>query len=125
MGLKDLHLLARDDRAAYPPDQLFRFSAEHDAGDDFDPARTGGLLEHLSLTRHVHERQERDNASHSRRFGQRAAVASMFTRIRGAANDKAKRDLGWAPRYASWREGFRDGLSAHPSSSQAEALPRL
>jgi 2-alkyl-3-oxoalkanoate reductase len=53
------------------------------------------------------------------------AVASMFTRIRGAANDKAKRDLGWAPRYASWREGFRDGLSAHPSSSQAEALPRL
>ena len=39
------------------------------------------------------------------------AVASMFTRIRGAANDKAKRELGWRPRYASWRDGFRYGLS--------------
>lgn len=40
-----------------------------------------------------------------------AAVVSMFTRIRGAANGKAKRELGWTPRYASWREGFRYGLS--------------
>jgi 2-alkyl-3-oxoalkanoate reductase len=39
------------------------------------------------------------------------AVASMFTRIRGAANDKARRELGWTPRYASWREGFRYALS--------------
>ncbi|MCC3376582.1 NAD(P)-dependent oxidoreductase [Cohnella sp. REN36] len=26
---------------------------------------------------------------------------------RGASNAKARRELGWAPRYASWREGFR------------------
>jgi nucleoside-diphosphate-sugar epimerase len=26
--------------------------------------------------------------------------------LRGAANAKAKRELGWQPRYASWREGF-------------------
>jgi nucleoside-diphosphate-sugar epimerase len=25
---------------------------------------------------------------------------------RGASNAKAKRELGWRPRYASWREGF-------------------
>jgi hypothetical protein len=35
---------------------------------------------------------------------------SMMTRIRGAANGKAKRELGWKPRYQSWRDGFRYGL---------------
>jgi nucleoside-diphosphate-sugar epimerase len=32
----------------------------------------------------------------------------MATRLRGASNAKAKRELGWQPRYSSWREGFRD-----------------
>jgi nucleoside-diphosphate-sugar epimerase len=36
---------------------------------------------------------------------------SMMTRIRGAANGKAKRELGWQPRYPSWREGFVHGLA--------------
>ena len=40
--------------------------------------------------------------------GKQAAV--MATRLEGASNEKAKRELGWAPRYASWREGFREGL---------------
>jgi nucleoside-diphosphate-sugar epimerase len=35
---------------------------------------------------------------------------SMMTRIRGASNAKAKRELGWRLRYPSWREGFRSGL---------------
>ncbi len=35
---------------------------------------------------------------------------SMMTRIRGASNAKAKRELDWAPIYPSWREGFRSGL---------------
>ena len=38
------------------------------------------------------------------------AGVSMMTRIRGASNEKAKAELGWRPRWASWREGFRDGL---------------
>ena len=42
--------------------------------------------------------------------GGSAAVAGMTTQ-RGASNDKAKRELGWAPSYASWREGFRATLS--------------
>jgi nucleoside-diphosphate-sugar epimerase len=40
------------------------------------------------------------------------AGVSLMTRARGASNAKAKRELGWRPRYASWREGFRDGLAA-------------
>jgi 2-alkyl-3-oxoalkanoate reductase len=35
---------------------------------------------------------------------------SMMTQIRGTSNAKAKRELGWQPRYQSWRDGFRDGL---------------
>jgi len=30
----------------------------------------------------------------------------MGTETRGASNAKAKRELGWTPRYPSWREGF-------------------
>lgn len=34
----------------------------------------------------------------------------MMTAIRGASNQKAKRELGWQPAWRSWREGFRNGL---------------
>jgi nucleoside-diphosphate-sugar epimerase len=34
----------------------------------------------------------------------------MMTEVRGASNAKAKRELGWRPRYASWRQGFAKGL---------------
>jgi nucleoside-diphosphate-sugar epimerase len=34
-------------------------------------------------------------------------VAGLSTSLRGASNAKAKRELGWRPRWASWREGFR------------------
>jgi len=34
----------------------------------------------------------------------------MMTEARGSSNAKAKRDLGWQPRYASWRVGFAQGL---------------
>ncbi|HWP33521.1 MAG TPA: NAD(P)-dependent oxidoreductase [Solirubrobacterales bacterium] len=36
------------------------------------------------------------------------AVAAMAVELRGASNAKVKRDLGWQPRYASWRQGFAD-----------------
>jgi 2-alkyl-3-oxoalkanoate reductase len=35
---------------------------------------------------------------------------TMMTELRGASNEKAKRELGWGLRYPSWRQGFRDGL---------------
>ena len=34
------------------------------------------------------------------------AVVAMMTTIRGAANGKAKRELGWVPAHPTWREGF-------------------
>jgi len=39
------------------------------------------------------------------------SVVLMMTRIRGSSNARARRELGWAPRYASWRSGFATGLS--------------
>jgi nucleoside-diphosphate-sugar epimerase len=34
----------------------------------------------------------------------------MMTEVRGASNEKARRELGWELRYPSWRLGFSDGL---------------
>lgn len=39
---------------------------------------------------------------------------SMMTQIRGTSNAKAKRELAWAPRYPSYREGFATGLGDLP-----------
>ena len=35
---------------------------------------------------------------------------ALMTTVRGSSNAKAKRELGWTPQYASWREGFRTGI---------------
>ncbi len=45
----------------------------------------------------------------ARLVGGKAAV-QFGTQLRGASNAKAKRELGWQPRYASWRQGFREAL---------------
>jgi 2-alkyl-3-oxoalkanoate reductase len=39
-------------------------------------------------------------------------LVSMMESIRGADNSKAKHDLGWVPRWPTWRDGFNSGLSA-------------
>jgi nucleoside-diphosphate-sugar epimerase len=44
-----------------------------------------------------------------RLFAGEAAVV-MITEVRGASNAKAKRELGWRPRFPSWRQGFAEGL---------------
>jgi nucleoside-diphosphate-sugar epimerase len=38
------------------------------------------------------------------------AATVMMTEAHGASNEKAKRELGWQPRYASWRQGLAQGL---------------
>jgi nucleoside-diphosphate-sugar epimerase len=43
-----------------------------------------------------------------RLFG--GTAAQMAIGLRGASNAKAKRELGWEPRYGSWRQGFREAL---------------
>lgn len=35
---------------------------------------------------------------------------ALMTSARGSSNAKAKRELGWEPAFASWREGFRTGI---------------
>jgi nucleoside-diphosphate-sugar epimerase len=42
----------------------------------------------------------------------------LGTEARGASNAKAKRELGWTPRYPSWRQGFAD---VYATSSRPEA----
>jgi nucleoside-diphosphate-sugar epimerase len=43
------------------------------------------------------------------RLGGRYAVYGM-TQLRGASNAKAKSELGWTPRFSTWREGFPASL---------------
>ncbi|MFC5230427.1 NAD-dependent epimerase/dehydratase family protein [Pseudonocardia zijingensis] len=47
-------------------------------------------------------------------------VVRWMTEGRGSSNEKAKRELGWQPRWASWRDGFRHGLTdaAAPRSAR-------
>jgi nucleoside-diphosphate-sugar epimerase len=45
------------------------------------------------------------------------AAVVMGTEARGASNAKAKRELGWEPRYPSWREGF---AAAYATTALAE-----
>ena len=37
--------------------------------------------------------------------------ATAMETMHGASNAKAKRELGWSPRYPTWRDGLREGLS--------------
>ena len=34
-------------------------------------------------------------------------IAVLMNDIRGASNAKIKQRLGWRPKYATWRDGFR------------------
>jgi len=40
-----------------------------------------------------------------------SSVAAMAIELRGASNAKIKAELGWQPRYPSWRESFRDPVA--------------
>lgn len=37
-------------------------------------------------------------------------AVEMMNELRGASNGRIKRELGWEPKHASWREGFRTEL---------------
>lgn len=44
------------------------------------------------------------------RIGAGRLAVYMTTGLQGATNAKAKRELGWEPRWESWRQGFREAL---------------
>ena len=46
-------------------------------------------------------------------------TVSMMTEVRGASNEKAKRELGWTPAYPSWRDGFPVWAEAFKSGRAA------
>jgi nucleoside-diphosphate-sugar epimerase len=35
-------------------------------------------------------------------------IVTMMTQARAGSNAKAKRELGWQPAHASWRDGFAE-----------------
>jgi hypothetical protein len=45
----------------------------------------------------------------------------MMTELRGASNAKAKRELGWSPAHASWREGFEELTSRDSGRQESHA----
>jgi nucleoside-diphosphate-sugar epimerase len=49
------------------------------------------------------------------------SAVMVETSARGASNAKARRELGWAPRYPSWRQGF---VTAYASGIPAEKRKR-
>src|SRR5262249_39558700 len=51
-------------------------------------------------------------------------VVAQMTSSRGSSNQKARKELGWVPRYASWREGFRARVSRwDPGGAPPAARP--
>jgi nucleoside-diphosphate-sugar epimerase len=51
------------------------------------------------------------------------AAVVMGTEARGASNAKAKRELGFTPRYPSWRIGFPAAYSARPVADGSAPRP--
>jgi nucleoside-diphosphate-sugar epimerase len=49
----------------------------------------------------------------------------MGTETRGASNAKAKHELGWEPRYRSWREGFVAAYATTAQSKRHEPDPAV
>jgi nucleoside-diphosphate-sugar epimerase len=51
------------------------------------------------------------------------AGLDMMTSARGASNTRAKQELGWKPRFPSWRQGFPASYATR-ELAQARGLPR-
>jgi nucleoside-diphosphate-sugar epimerase len=47
----------------------------------------------------------------------------LGTEARGTSNAKAKRELGWEPRYPSWREGFRVAYASIAAAEERGSRP--
>lgn len=51
-------------------------------------------------------------------------VVAVMNEIRGVSNAKIKRELGWTPRWPTWREGFREVLKSASLPVTAELAGR-
>jgi nucleoside-diphosphate-sugar epimerase len=75
---------------------------------DDDPARVSDWIPALAAAIGA-PRPFRVPAFIARLAAGRYGVSTM-TEAQGASNELAKRELGWSPQHASWREGFRTAL---------------
>jgi hypothetical protein len=50
------------------------------------------------------------------------APVLQMTEARGGSNAKAKRELGWQPRWSTWRIGFAKGLGDRKPGSSRHCL---
>jgi 2-alkyl-3-oxoalkanoate reductase len=53
-----------------------------------------------------------------------SVAVRWMTEGRGSSNEKAKRELGWQPRWRTWRDGFKESLTDAQLSDQADDLLR-
>ncbi len=77
---------------------------------DSDPAPVADWLPHLAQVAGARP-PLRVPAWAGRLLADEFTVLCM-TSARGSSNEKARKALNWEPRYASWREGFRDWVRA-------------
>jgi len=75
---------------------------------DDEPAPVSEWLPHLART--LGAPRPRRVPAWLARLAIGAGGVSMMTRVRGGSNARAKRELGWTPRHASWRQGFVHAL---------------
>jgi nucleoside-diphosphate-sugar epimerase len=75
---------------------------------DDEPAPTKEWLPYLA--KQVGAKPPRHIPAWVARIVAGSAAVVMMTEARGASNAKAKRELGWAPKHPSWREGFPAAL---------------
>lgn len=83
---------------------------------DDDPAAVAEWLPALARTLGAKEPMHVPRVVGRLLTGEIGAV--MMTELRGASNAKAKRELGWSPSHPSWRQGFREMLTAPGTVSQ-------
>jgi nucleoside-diphosphate-sugar epimerase len=79
----------------------------YDAADD-EPAPVREML--LELARVLGAKPPRRVPAWAVRLLAGKGAVEIMTRSVGVSSEKAKRELGWTPRYPSWRTGFAEGL---------------
>lgn len=96
-----------DDAASATVAALGRGQGVYNIVDD-DPAPVGAIL--VEAAQVAGAKRPRQVPVWLARLAGGEAAVSMMTQLRGSSNAKAKSELNWTPKWASWRDGFRYGL---------------
>jgi 2-alkyl-3-oxoalkanoate reductase len=75
---------------------------------DDEPAPVSEWLSYLAHCAHAQPPRQVSAWMARLLIGEHAVA--MMNEIRGVSNAKIKRELGWTPRWPTWRDGFRDVL---------------